>query len=283
MFNSKTAFSNFINDTNVAGSGKAKSYIRALDLLSEMLQKKPLGFSDCKNLWVVVSVDRLHELYLFVINEGKKGNASAWNISDIPTSYLQNGYCSAALKSYQKFLVEHVYQQQLLGVFDQHTGDEDELVGKLKQDIRYPKFLLDNLDKKQGKEVVRSVRVRVNQNVFRLMLLKIYNESCCITGLNIPEVNRASHIIPWSDDDDLRLNPHNGLFLSATYDAAFDKKLISLDEDFRIIISKDISDHYKSDIVKEYFHKKAGDRITLPSSYLPKQEYLEVRRGMGRF
>jgi putative restriction endonuclease len=283
MFNSKTAFSNFINDTNVAGSGKAKSYIRALDLLSEMLQKKPLGFSDCKNLWVVVSVDRLHELYLFVINEGKKGNASAWNISDIPTSYLQNGYCSAALKSYQKFLVEHVYQQQLLGVFDQHTGDEDELVGKLKQDIRYPKFLLDNLDKKQGKEVVRSVRVRVNQNVFRLMLLKIYNESCCITGLNIPEVNRASHIIPWSDDDDLRLNPHNGLFLSATYDAAFDKKLISLDEDFRIIISKDISDHYKSDIVKEYFHKKAGDRITLPSSYLPKQEYLEVHRGMGRF
>jgi putative restriction endonuclease len=283
MFNSKTAFSNFINDTNVAGSGKAKSYIRALDLLSEMLQKKPLGFSDCKNLWVVVSIDRLHELYLFVINEGKKGNASAWNISDIPTSYLQNGYCSAALKSYQKFLVEHVYQQQLLGVFDQHTGDEDELVGKLKQDIRYPKFLLDNLDKKQGKEVVRSVRVRVNQNVFRLMLLKIYNESCCITGLNIPEVNRASHIIPWSDDDDLRLNPHNGLFLSATYDAAFDKKLISLDEDFRIIISKGISDHYKSDIVKEYFHKKAGDRITLPSSYLPKQEYLEVHRGMGRF
>jgi putative restriction endonuclease len=283
MFNSKTAFSNFINDTNVAGSGKAKSYIRALDLLSEMLQKKPLGFSDCKNLWVVVSIDRLHELYLFVINEGKKGDASAWNISDIPTSYLQNGYCSAALKSYQEFLVEHVYQQQLLGVFDQHTGDEDELVGKLKQDIRYPKFLLDNLDKKQGKEVVRSVRVRVNQNVFRLMLLKIYNESCCITGLNIPEVNRASHIIPWSDDDDLRLNPHNGLFLSATYDAAFDKKLISLDEDFRIIISKDISDHYKSDIVKEYFHKKAGDRITLPSSYLPKQEYLEVHRGMGRF
>jgi putative restriction endonuclease len=283
MFNSKTAFSNFINDTNVAGSGKAKSYIRALDLLSEMLQKKPLGFSDCKNLWVVVSVDRLHELYLFVINEGKKGNASAWNISDIPTSYLQNGYCSAALKSYQKFLVEHVYQQQLLGLFDQHTGDEDELVGKLKQDIRYPKFLLDNLDKKQGKEVVRSVRVRVNQNVFRLMLLKIYNESCCITGLNIPEVNRASHIIPWSDDDDLRLDPHNGLFLSATYDAAFDKKLISLDENFRIIISKDISDHYKSDIVKKYFHKKAGDRITLPSSYLPKQEYLEVHRDMGRF
>jgi putative restriction endonuclease len=283
MFNSKTAFSNFINDTNVAGSGKAKSYIRALDLLSEMLQKKPLGFSDCKNLWVVVSVDRLHELYQFVLSEAKKGDASAWNFSGIPTSYLQNGYCSAALKSYQEFLVEHVYQQQLLGVFDQHTGDEDELAGKLKQDIRYPKFLLDNLDKKQGKEVLRSVRVRVNQNVFRLMLLKIYNESCCITGLNIPEVNRASHIIPWSDDDDLRLDPHNGLFLSATYDAAFDKKLISLDEDFRIIISKDISDHYKSDIVKEYFHKKAGDRITLPSSYLPKQEYLEVHRGMGRF
>jgi putative restriction endonuclease len=285
MSNFKEAFTDYINDTNVAGSGKAKSYVRALDLLSKMLQEKPFSFTDCINLWSVVSVDRLHELYLFVLNEAKKGDSSPWNITGTPVSYLQNSYCSAALKSYQEFLVEHVYQQQLLTVFNEHEGDEPEVVEKLDRDINYPKFLLDGLDKKEGKEVIRSVRVRVNQHVFRLMMLKIYDTSCCITGLNIRELNMASHIIPWADDEgkNIRLDPSNGLCLSATYDAAFDKKLISLDEDYRIIISKNISDHYKSDIVKEHFNSKAGDKITLPSSFLPKQEYLEKHRSAGRF
>jgi putative restriction endonuclease len=269
----------------VTGSKKAASYIRAIDLLNKMIQSTSFEFEDCKNVWSVSSVERLNELYLFVLQESKKGDASAWNINGIPMSYLQNGYCSAALRSYQTFLVEHVYEQELLTIFNEHKGDESEVVEKLDREIRYPKSLLEGLDRKQGKEVLRTVRVRVNQDVFRLMMLKIYNESCCITGLNIPELNRASHIIPWADDEgkNIRLDPSNGLCLSATYDAAFDKKLISLDEDYRIIISKDISDHYKSDIVKEYFHKKAGDRITLPSSYLPKQEYLEVHRGIRRF
>ncbi|MCP5079375.1 MAG: hypothetical protein GY951_15130, partial [Psychromonas sp.] len=211
--------------------------------------------------------------------------ASEWSLEGVPPSYLQKGYCSAALKSYQEFLIEYDYEQELLTVFNEHKGDESAVVEKLDRQITYPKFLLEGLDKKQGKEVVRNVRVRVNQAVFRKMMLKIYNESCCITGLNIPEVNRASHIIPWSDDDgtSIRLDPRNGLCLSATYDAAFDKNLVSLDDDYRIIVSKNITDHYKSEIVREYFLSKQGQKITLPSSYLPQQEYLAVHRDRGRF
>ncbi|MFT5116209.1 MAG: putative restriction endonuclease [Parasphingorhabdus sp.] len=215
--------------------------------------------------------------------ESKKGDESVWNTNGIPTSYLQNGYCSAALKSYQAFLVEHVYEQELLTIFNEHKGDESEVVEKLDREIRYPKSLLEGLEEKHGKEVVRAVRVRTNQNVFRLMILKIYNESCCITGLDIPEVNRASHIIPWSEDLSKSLNPRNGLCLSATYDAAFDKKLISLDEDYRIIISKEISDYYSNSSVEAYFYKKEGQKITLPNSYLPHQDYLEDHRRKGNF
>ena len=279
----KEAFTNHISATNVTGSKKAVSYIRAIDLLNKMIQTVSFEFEDCKNIWSVSSVERLNKLYFFVLQESKKGDSSVWNIDGIPTSYLQNGYCSAALKSYQEFLIGYVYEQELLTVFDEHKGDEADVVEKLNRDIIYPKFLLDGLDKKEGKDVIRSVRVRVNQGVFRLMILKIYNESCCITGLNIPTVNRASHIIPWADDHDIRLDPKNGLCLSATYDAAFDKHLISLDEDYRIIISKNISDHYKSDIVKQYFQRKVGDKITLPSSYYPKQEYLEIHRNNKAF
>lgn len=279
----KQPFSKHIHATNVDGSKKAASYIRALDLLNEMLKAEPFGFSDCENIWNVNSVERLQELYLFVLMECKKGDESAWNIKGIPASYLQKGYCSAALRSYQEFLVEHVYEQELFTIFNEHKGDESEVVEKLDREIRYPNSLLEGLEEKHGREVVRSVRVRSNQNVFRLMILKIYNESCCITGLNIPEVNRASHIIPWSENPSQRLNPRNGLCLSATYDAAFDKNLISLDEDYRIIISKEISDHYSNSSVDIYFYKKEGHKITLPTSYLPHQDYLEDHREKGRF
>jgi len=283
MPNFKEAFTKFIHATNVKGSNKASSYILALDWLNKMLEAVPFGFSDCKNVWVIDSVERLHELYLFVLEETKKKDASAWNIQSVPKSYLQNGYCSAALKSYQEFLVEYTYEQNILTVFDEYEGDESNIIGKLDKAIDYPGFLIEGLDEKQGKEVIRSVSVRSNQNIFRKMILKIYNQTCCITGLDIPEVNRASHIIPWAEDVSKRLDPKNGLCLSATYDAAFDRNLISLDEDFRIILSKDITEHYTSKSVKEYFMNKEGEKITLPSSYIPNKNYLAAHRKKGNF
>ncbi len=279
----KESFAKYIHSTNVEGSNKASSYILALDWLGKMIQSEPLGFIDCENIWAVGSIDRLHELYLFVLSQARKKDASSWNINNIPKSYLQNGYCSAALKSYQEFHVEYVYEQELLKAFDEYKGDESGIAEKLERKLEYPRFLLDGLDKKQGIDVVRAVKVRSNQNVFRVIILKLYKQSCCITGLDIPTVNRASHIMPWADYPDKRLEPQNGLCLSATYDAAFDKNLISLDDNYRIIISKSISDHYTNDSVKEYFLKKEGDKIALPSSYLPNKEYLQKHRSKGAF
>jgi len=279
----KESFTQYININNVDGSGKAKSYVRALDLLSEMLAYKSFGFDDCKNIWSITSVERLHELYLFVLAEARKQDASVWNIQGISKSYLQSGYCSAALKSYQEFLVEYNYEHNVLTAFDEYTGDESEFTNQLDIDVNIPGFLIEGLDEMQGREVVRSVTVRSNQNVFRKMILKIYNQSCCITGLNIPDVNRASHIIPWAEDASKRLDPRNGLCLSATYDAAFDRCLISLDDEYRMIISSDIKEHYTNESVNEYFVRKEGTQITLPASYKPSKDYLAVHRARGCF
>ncbi len=38
----------------------------------------------------------------------------------------------------------------------------------------------------------------------------------------------ASHIVPWAEDRRNRLNPHNGLCLSAPHDRAFDQGLITI-------------------------------------------------------
>ncbi len=283
MPNLKEPFTQFIHSTNVEGSNKASSYILALNWLNKMIEIKPFGFKDCMNVWEINSIERAHDLYLFVLEETRKKDASAWNIREIPKSYLQNGYCSAALKSYQAFLVEYNYEKELLDTFEAYDGNEDELPNKLEVELNNSDYLIEGLDDLQGIEVIRSVRVRSNQNIFRKMILKIYCQSCCITGLNIPEINRASHIIPWAEDDTKRLDPRNGLCLSATYDAAFDKNLISLDEDYRIIVSKNITDYYANESVKEYFKNKVGLRITLPSAYLPHPDYLEQHRCSGYF
>jgi len=99
----KSAFEDHLVESNTRGSGKARSYIRALDLLSEMLQKEPYTFSDCINIWSVSSTDRLDELRYFVIKEQNK-SASPWQIEGIPVSYLKDRYCSAALASLIEFI-----------------------------------------------------------------------------------------------------------------------------------------------------------------------------------
>jgi putative restriction endonuclease len=81
---------------------------------------------------------------------------------------------------------------------------------------------------KEGKEREALVKTRVNQSFFRKTILAAYNIRCCITGLSIPSLLTASHIVPWSEDEANRMNPKNGLCLNALHDRAFDKGWITV-------------------------------------------------------
>jgi len=162
-------------------------------------------------------------------------------------------------------------------------GDVDALVKKLDVEPVLPEQLINDLSKKAGKEVVREIKTRLNQNIFRKIILHIYSNTCCVTGLNIPQLNIASHIVPWSENEKSRLDPTNGLCLSATYDAAFDKNLISLDDKYRIIVSKQIKHFYKNETVDIYFKNFEGRQILLPKKYQPSQSYLANHRAFGEF
>lgn len=77
---------------------------------------------------------------------------------------------------------------------------------------------------------------RIGQGAFRLGCSEIWDWKCALTGLDIQELLRASHIKPWSVSDDReRLDPFNGLLLAAHVDALFDRYLISFDEYGRLI------------------------------------------------
>jgi len=87
---------------------------------------------------------------------------------------------------------------------------------------------------KDGLERERMVRVRVNQHFFRAAVLSAYDYKCCITGLAVPELLVASHIVPWASDSKQRMNPRNGLCLNAFHDRAFDRRLMFFDEDLKV-------------------------------------------------
>lgn len=100
----------------------------------------------------------------------------------------------------------------------------------------------------KGTEIERMVRQRIGQDAYRKAMLDYWGNSCAVTGLEMPDVLRASHAKPWSEceTDAERLDVFNGFLLTANLDALFDRFLISFDEAGRIIISDSISDTQKS-------------------------------------
>lgn len=123
-------------------------------------------------------------------------------------------------------------------------------------------------------EMETVTRRRLGQDFFRRAVLVSYNHRCCITGTPIPALLSASHIVAWSADRTQRLNPRNGLCLAKTQDAAFDRHLITLDEDLRVVLSKSIRDHFTSESVRVSFQPYEGKRINLPHRFTPEPTLL---------
>lgn len=87
-----------------------------------------------------------------------------------------------------------------------------------------------------------TVRQRVGQNLFREGLMALWGGRCAITGLDTPELLRASHAKPWAESSDIeRLDVFNGLLLAAHWDAAFDSGFITISTSGHIIPSAALS------------------------------------------
>ena len=92
-------------------------------------------------------------------------------------------------------------------------------------------------------EAERLVVQRIGQDVFRQALIEYWNGRCPMTGITDSELLRASHIIPWAEceSDEQRLDVHNGLLLSALWDAAFDSGRISFDDQGLVLVSSSLT------------------------------------------
>ena len=119
------------------------------------------------------------------------------------------------------------------------------------------------------------VKTRIGQSFFRKSVLASYENTCCMSGVSIPELLVASHIIPWSKAKENRLNPCNGLCLSAIHDKAYDKGLLTVLSDYSIKVSSRISAcNNNSEQIKLLFLLN-GKTIKFPSKFLPEKKFLE--------
>lgn len=118
---------------------------------------------------------------------------------------------------------------------------------------------------------------RIKQSFFRRAVLASYRGRCCMSGLSETRLLVASHIVPWKEDRANRLNPSNGLCLSAIHDRAFDQGLISLSDDWKVLLSEKLR---KSDehFVEAVFKPLEGRSIELPHRFVPEQAFLQQHR-----
>lgn len=129
----------------------------------------------------------------------------------------------------------------------------------------------------QGMSKETITQVRLGQSYFRAAVLSAYNNRCCISGLALPKLLIASHIVPWSQDIHNRLNPSNGLALSALHDKAFDLGLLTIDEHYRVVVSSKIN-HSNDQFFDSSINSFHGKSIFLPDKFSPRAEFLAMHR-----
>ena len=120
------------------------------------------------------------------------------------------------------------------------------------------------------------VKQRVNQAFFRRSVLAAYNNTCCITGLQMPNLLVAGHIVPWAADAQNRLNPRNGIAINALHDKAFENGLLTITPEYTIRVSSLLKEQQPAHVADNYFRKYDGQQMLLPTKFLPNPEFLRA-------
>ena len=265
--------------------GTPSSYTKAIEKLCTVFAADKPTWAPVADVWQMTDPKSIMDLY----DEVKKAQDQFIKYQSgifLPykghgDSYYRKRWCSAALKFFAQFRAAEGYEPKFAAALASSTDGATVAAKAEKIDLgNMPGYLPDDIDvtTKEGKEIVRAAKQRVGQDQFRKWILGIYNGKCCVTGLDVPEVLRASHIVAWADDAKNRLNPSNGLCLSATYDAAFDKHLITFDDQYRMVLSKSLKDYCTTRVHRQYFLSFEGKKLTLPLKFLPDQTLLEKHR-----
>lgn len=267
----RKGFIDFNTRLSPENSGKADSYARAIQILDEVLPYQNTIDLHGLSLYEVNNIVVLEQIWDLVKEEVKKMKEGLPNIFDYgkpnQRSYPLNNFCSAALTS----LIEYA----------QFEGAEM-IVRKESNPRTISTKLIKYYDlTKEGEDIASESKRRKGQDYFRRMILSNYNCRCALTGIDMPQLLLASHIIPRKDKSHKkeRLNPENGICLSALYDKAFDKGLITFSpDDYTVCLSSALRENETKDYYDQHFGCIIGKKLTMPKEFMPNRDFLAYHR-----
>jgi len=115
-------------------------------------------------------------------------------------------------------------------------------------------------------------RYRIGQGGFRVLVTDAYERKCAVTGESTLPVLEAAHIRPYSEE-----GPHevkNGILLRSDMHTLFDRGLIGVSPDYKILVSSQIGEQYNNG--KRYYALENQPLRQIPKSAFerPDQDYL---------
>jgi putative restriction endonuclease len=155
-----------------------------------------------------------------------------------------------------------------------------------KQPTLYAPSLFERIEDKILRESPVAYRAEIEQideeeifvrgGVFKKVVPRIYNQTCCVSGLRIVagdiQMIDACHIVPFAESHDDTIS--NGISLCPNLHRAFDRYLITIDEEYRVVVSNQFVEQ------PDYLRVFSGKPIALPKkrNHFPSQENLQVHR-----
>lgn len=151
----------------------------------------------------------------------------------------------------------------------------DDIEGKiLREDAEEYKREIQKLMQQQNEE-----EIYLRGSIFKREIPRIYNNTCCISGMKIDAIISVSmvdacHIVPFSESYDDTVA--NGIALCPNLHRAFDRGLITIDSNFKVIVSK----IFKEDQTNYSIRHFEGQQIALPKdqSFYPLRENFKWHR-----
>jgi len=192
-------------------------------------------------------------------NRGIKGLANPGNNAIKIYNEFQKNWDEMLLES-----EELLYNYQRIDIRDSFLLQEE----RIEQNI-------NKLSAKTGKDVERIFKARINQHLFRQVILGNYYHKCSICELNISDLLIASHILKWSENRKERLNPQNGICLCNIHDKAFELGYIGITADYKINLSKRLNKIADKKTFDALFYRHQNNKIILPDKFYPSPLFLE--------
>jgi putative restriction endonuclease len=176
-------------------------------------------------------------------------------VDDVTNTLLENilldNYFPSTKTSYFKETTDVQYNLEL--------EIKNQIVNDTKEEYQTK---MQSLEEVLTEEEIQEERF-IRGGIFKKEIPRIYNHQCCISGMKIQttinaQMVDACHIIPFSMSNDDTIS--NGICLSPNLHRAFDRGLITINEDYIVRISPSVNESNSPYGITQF----AGKRIDLP-------------------